>query len=80
MTKVKKLHRRWLKDPKYRTEYEALEDEFHLIRDSVATAVDAPRPTETIRNSSAQGPVGFPLARCSRSHDNAASRVVRRPT
>ena len=32
MTKVKDLHRRWLRDPEYRTEYEALEDEFQLAR------------------------------------------------
>ena len=32
MTTAKNLHRRWLKDPEYRTEYEALEDEFQLAR------------------------------------------------
>ena len=32
MTKVKDLHRRWLRDPEYRTEYEALEDEFQLAK------------------------------------------------
>ena len=31
MTRVKDLHRRWLKeDPEYKAEYEALEDEFRL--------------------------------------------------
>ena len=28
MTKVEDLHRRWMKDPEYRTEYEALEGKF----------------------------------------------------
>ena len=32
MTRAKDLHRRWLGDPEYRTEYEALEDEFQLAR------------------------------------------------
>jgi transcriptional regulator with XRE-family HTH domain len=30
MTKIKDLHRRWMKEPRYRREYEALEDEFAL--------------------------------------------------
>lgn len=32
MTKVKDLHRGWMKDPKYRAEYEALDEEFQLSR------------------------------------------------
>lgn len=32
MSKVKDLHRRWLKNPKYKAEYTALEDEFQLVR------------------------------------------------
>ena len=32
MTKVKDLHRDWMKNPKYKTEYEALGMEFHLVR------------------------------------------------
>jgi ribosome-binding protein aMBF1 (putative translation factor) len=32
MTKVKDLHRDWKKDPKYKTEYEALGREFQLVR------------------------------------------------
>ena len=32
MTKVKDLHRKWLKDPEYRKEYEALEGEFVVER------------------------------------------------
>ena len=32
MTKVKDLHRDWLKNPKYKTEYEALGKEFQLAR------------------------------------------------
>jgi len=32
MTKVKDLHKAWLKDPKYRAEYETLEEEFQLAR------------------------------------------------
>jgi ribosome-binding protein aMBF1 (putative translation factor) len=30
MTKVSELHEKWLSDPKYREEYEALEEEFSL--------------------------------------------------
>ena len=32
MTKVKDLHRDWMKNPKYKTEYEALGKEFQLVR------------------------------------------------
>jgi ribosome-binding protein aMBF1 (putative translation factor) len=32
MTKVKDLHRGWIKNPKYTTEYEALGKEFQLAR------------------------------------------------
>jgi transcriptional regulator with XRE-family HTH domain len=32
MTKVKDLHKDWLRDPKYRAEYEALGEEFQLAR------------------------------------------------
>ena len=30
MTKVKDLHRGWMKDPKYKAEYDALDEEFQL--------------------------------------------------
>jgi len=30
MTRVKDLHKKWLKDPEYRKEYDALEEEFAL--------------------------------------------------
>jgi len=30
MTKIRDLHRRWMKDPQYRREYDALEEEFAL--------------------------------------------------
>jgi hypothetical protein len=30
MTKITELHERWLSDPEYRNEYEALEEEFSL--------------------------------------------------
>lgn len=30
MTRVRELHRRWMKNPQYRREYEALEEEFAL--------------------------------------------------
>jgi transcriptional regulator with XRE-family HTH domain len=32
MTKVKDLHRGWMKNPKYKTQYEALGKEFQLAR------------------------------------------------
>lgn len=31
MTKISTLHKKWMKDPEYRREYEALEEEFALI-------------------------------------------------
>jgi ribosome-binding protein aMBF1 (putative translation factor) len=31
MTKLSDLHRRWMKNPEYRKEYEALEGEFALV-------------------------------------------------
>ena len=35
MTKVNDLHQRWLSAPEYRSEYEALEDEFQLTRELI---------------------------------------------
>jgi ribosome-binding protein aMBF1 (putative translation factor) len=32
MTKVKDLHKNWMKHPKYRAEYEALDEEFQLAQ------------------------------------------------
>jgi len=32
MTRISKLHERWLKDPKYHKAYDALQDEFALAR------------------------------------------------
>ena len=37
MTKVKDLHRNWMKDPKYKAEYAALEKEFQLARTLIET-------------------------------------------
>ncbi|MFT4275406.1 MAG: helix-turn-helix transcriptional regulator [Rhodopseudomonas sp.] len=31
MTKIKDLHKAWSKDPAYRAEYDALEDEFNVM-------------------------------------------------
>jgi ribosome-binding protein aMBF1 (putative translation factor) len=31
MTKISELHKKWMKDPAYRKEYDALEEEFALI-------------------------------------------------
>jgi len=31
MTKIRDLHKKWMKDPAYRKEYDALEEEFALI-------------------------------------------------
>jgi transcriptional regulator with XRE-family HTH domain len=31
MTKIRDLHKKWMKDPNYRREYDALEEEFALI-------------------------------------------------
>lgn len=41
MTKVKDLHRGWMKDPKYKAEYETLEDEFQLVRTLIEARVSA---------------------------------------
>ena len=32
MTKVKNLHRKWLKEPGYKSAYDALDDEFQLAK------------------------------------------------
>ena len=32
MTKIGDLHKKWMKDPEYRREYEALEDEFAIAK------------------------------------------------
>jgi ribosome-binding protein aMBF1 (putative translation factor) len=31
MTKIRKLHKTWMKDPAYRKEYDALEEEFTVM-------------------------------------------------
>jgi len=31
MTRIRVLHKKWMKDPEYRKEYEALEEEFALV-------------------------------------------------
>lgn len=36
MTKIKDLHKKWLRDPEYRKEYDALEDEFALASALIA--------------------------------------------
>ena len=36
MTKIKDLHRKWMRDPEYRNEYEALEEEFALASAMIA--------------------------------------------
>lgn len=40
MTSIKDLHKKWLKDPEYRRDYEALDEEFAL-----AVAVGKARAT-----------------------------------
>ncbi len=32
MTKVKDLHRKWMKEPGYKSAYDALDDEFQLAK------------------------------------------------
>jgi ribosome-binding protein aMBF1 (putative translation factor) len=41
MTKLPALHRRWSKDPSYKTEYDALEEEFQLARALIAARTRA---------------------------------------
>ena len=41
MSKVKTLHRAWLKDRKYKTEYEALGKEFQLVRSLIEARMRA---------------------------------------
>ena len=41
MAKVKDLHRGWMKDPKYKAEYEALDEEFQLARTLIEARVHA---------------------------------------
>jgi ribosome-binding protein aMBF1 (putative translation factor) len=41
MTKLKSLHRKWLKDPAYRAEYAALGREFRLARALIAARTRA---------------------------------------
>src|SRR3984885_5893475 len=41
MTKVKDLHRKWMKDPKYRKEHESLAAEFALARAVIEARVHA---------------------------------------
>jgi len=41
MTKVKDLHRGWMKDPKYKAEYNALEEEFQLARTLIEARTSA---------------------------------------
>jgi transcriptional regulator with XRE-family HTH domain len=41
MSKVKDLHRTWLKDPKYKAEYDSLDEEFQLARTLIETRARA---------------------------------------
>lgn len=41
MTKVSDLHEEWMKNPEYRAEYEALEDEYQLARALIEARVRA---------------------------------------
>jgi transcriptional regulator with XRE-family HTH domain len=41
MTKVKDLHRSWSKDPKYKSAYDGLEEEFQLARTLIETRTRA---------------------------------------
>jgi transcriptional regulator with XRE-family HTH domain len=36
MARISEMHRRWLKDPKYRRAYDALEDEFAVAKAVIA--------------------------------------------
>jgi transcriptional regulator with XRE-family HTH domain len=41
MTLMRDLHREWMKDPEYRREYEALDEEFAMIRALIDARVQA---------------------------------------
>jgi transcriptional regulator with XRE-family HTH domain len=41
MTRVRKLHEKWMSDPQYRAEYEALESEFSLSSALIKARTDA---------------------------------------
>ena len=41
MTLVRDLHMEWMKDPEYRREYEALEEEFSLMRALIEARIGA---------------------------------------
>lgn len=41
MTRVRKLHEKWMKDPQYRAEYEALEEEFSIAAALIKARSDA---------------------------------------
>jgi len=41
MTKVSTLKRRWMKDPAFRREYEALDEEFSIARELIAARTSA---------------------------------------
>jgi transcriptional regulator with XRE-family HTH domain len=41
MTNMRDLHEKWMKDPEYRREYEALEEEFTLMQALIAARVNA---------------------------------------
>ena len=47
MTKISDLHKKWMKDPEYRREYEGLEEEFAL-----ASAIIKPGPGPVLLRSS----------------------------
>ena len=41
MTRVKDLHRGWMKNPKYKAEYEAMDEEFQLARTLIEARMHA---------------------------------------
>jgi ribosome-binding protein aMBF1 (putative translation factor) len=48
MSKISDLHKKWLKDPKYRQDYKALEDEFALARAVIKARSSAGLPQEQL--------------------------------
>jgi transcriptional regulator with XRE-family HTH domain len=76
MTRVRKLHEKWMNDPQYGAEYEALESEFSLSSALIKARSDAGLTQEEVarRMNTTQSVV----ARMESGHVKPSSRTLQR--
>ncbi len=76
MTEVRKLHEEWMKDPQYRAEYEALENEFSLASALIKARADAGLTQEELARL--MGTTQSVIARMESGRVKPSSRTLQR--